>query len=204
MLRNFFKKINLLFVLLVFLCTVSLNFHFISASGNFLTDQDMQDLLTRVEASDCPIIIKDYIRKLATEKSQASIAIVGKRIQKNGQIEYGIDLSCLGPNIIETSVIRVTSFIYMIIGAVLAFGLGKSTLLITTASDNAEQKQKGWQGIVNSIIYILVGIFSYFIITFVLVGVLGLGNNGRPEQNILCQQQIVFDVTFGDGIGSCQ
>lgn len=170
----------------------------------FLTVDEMTDLQARVEKSNCPMVIKDYIRKLSSESSRASIALVGKKIVKNGQTEYGIDLSCLGPNIIESSVIRVTSFLYMIIGAVLSFGLGKSTLLIATSSDNAEQKQKGWQGITNSIIYMLVGIFSYFIIIFIIVGVLGLGNNGQPEQNILCQQQIVFDITFDDGIGACQ
>ncbi|MCX8034689.1 MAG: hypothetical protein N3A71_00140 [Candidatus Dojkabacteria bacterium] len=156
-----------------------------------------------VQDSDCPDIVKSYISSL--ENKKASLTLSGNvlvDVSNPSQKQY--DLSCLGPNIIETIIIRITTFIYMVLGAVSAFGLGKSTILISTSSDNAEQKQKGWQGITNSIIYILVGIFSYFIITFIIVGVLGLGNNGRPEQNILCQQQIVFDVTFGDGIGSCQ
>ncbi len=160
-----------------------------------------QTFIEQVQNSDCPDVIKNYISNLRGKN--VSITFAGKVvIDQMG--ERTIDLSCLGPNAIESIVIRLTSFIYIILGIITAFGIGKSTILIMTSSDNAEQKEKGWKGIINSVLYILLGIFSYFIITFIIVGVFGLGNNGRPEQNILCQQQIVFDITFGDGIGSCQ
>jgi len=64
---------------------------------------------------------------------------------------------------------------------------------------DGKEYEESVSGIRQMISRVILSFFAYSFITFVLVGVLGVGNRtGKSEYNLICQQRIVFSLVMSN------
>jgi hypothetical protein len=103
----------------------------------------------------------------------------------------------------ERIIASLVVYLIMIIGLVLTFSIAKSAILMVTAFDNQEQFQTAVKSLVTSVTAVVGVFFSYIIVVFIMVGLLGVGYGGQKnEWDLVCQHRIMFTLTFGNGDGT--
>ena len=173
----------------------------VHADASTVTVADINSVLAN---SDCPEIIKstfvDIVQSGATPDNLKGTYYVAYNDSSNEII----GLSCSSAAKIESMVIRIFVVIMSIVGLVFAYSIARSAILLITAFDDEEKFKAGIKGLQTGIIATVAIFFSYITLVFVLVGVLGLGNNRKSEWDIFCQNKIVFSVTFESGVSPCK
>ncbi|BDQ05080.1 MAG: hypothetical protein KatS3mg084_0598 [Candidatus Dojkabacteria bacterium] len=167
-----------------------------------------EEIARRIYNSGCPDVIKNIYITLdgygnPTLRPEVSVGV-------NGSVVYGYQLdsagnpinpvviSCASASTLQKIIVRIVMILYAIVGLVLAFSIGKAAVLIMTAGDNTDKRQTAVKGLVASIVSTFGFLFAYPVLVFFLVGVLGFGvaNTERKEYNFICQNTIVFNLTF--------
>ena len=117
-------------------------------------------------------------------------------VAKNGNTSIG--LTCANANALQKLILRGVMIMFALVGLALVFGVGKSSLGMITSAGDTEKFQANVKGFVTAILYTIGVLFFYTFLMFIVVGVLGFGrlNNTRPEYNLFCQNQILFNLTF--------
>ncbi len=120
--------------------------------------------------------------------------IVGKD-ETTGQY---ITLKCNQLSDLETFALKAVVILTSIVGLVLMFSVGKSAILIMLAFGDAEKLQAQIKSIITALVA-TVGVFiGYLVLVFVLVGFFGVGTSKNHEWNVICQNRIMFNLTFSD------
>lgn len=197
--------------LLKLVSTIILFFGFALISGNFLQKAlalNGYEDFTREELEyaiyQCPEVIqkrlldeqKDGTRIYYTEGSvvMAKDPVTGRPTEL---------VSCASLKDTEKLFVRLYSVVVSIVGLAFSFGAGKSAIMMMAAGTDSEVFENGAKSLKVSLGSLLGFFFIYIALTFILTGVLGVGTNKSGEWNLLCQQKIVFDLTFGDTKPQC-
>lgn len=170
---------------------------------------EYQAVVDALANSECPDVIKNtYLIKNSAGQYElqegVNVAlkgslIYGYNLDSNGRPANPILISCASATTIEKLIVRLIMLLFSIVGLVLAFAIGKSSVKMITSMGNPEKFKEAVKGFVNPIIYTFGLLFAYTILVFVLVGVMGFGvvkNENRKEYNLFCQQRIIFNLTF--------
>lgn len=167
-----------------------------------------QAIARRIANSDCPDVIKRMYITLDGFGNPALRPEVAVGV--NGSLVYGYQLdsagnptnpvviSCASASTLQKIIVRIIMTIYAIVGLVVAFAIGKAAILLMTAQDNVEKRQIAVRGLITSIVSTIGLFFAYPLLVFLLVGVLGFGvaDTERKEYSFICQNTIVFNLTF--------
>lgn len=171
------------------------------------SNPDPATLNRLVQESDCPDMIKNTFAEISAKSTDVSVftgTYYTARDVNTGEI-FGI--SCSNAMKIQKILIRFVVILISLVGAILAFALGKSAILMITSFADPEKFQKAVASLRTAIIATIAVFFSYLTIVFIFVGLLGVGRvNGssHPEWNVFCQNRIVFTITFTQGDDPCQ
>ncbi len=167
-----------------------------------------EEIARRIYNSDCPDVIKNMYITLddygnPTLRPEVSVGVNGSvvygyQLDSSGNPTNPVVISCASASTLQKIIVRIVMMIYAIVGLVLAFAVGKAAILLITVGDNGEQRQSAVRGLITSIIATIGLLFAYPLLVFLLVGVLGFGvaNTERKEYNFICQNTIVFNLTF--------
>ncbi len=201
-------KIIVLFVLMFSFTGLfsSTNAVVVGADSN---GQSSQATPAQIEAilnvSDCPETLKNTFAGLVASgvdiKSLTGTYYVATD-EATGEI---IGLTCGSTAKFQKLIIRLFVIIISLVGFVLAFGIGRSAIMMITAFDDQEKFQAAVKSLTTSISAIVGVFFGYILLVFLLVGVLGIGTTtgANKEWNIFCQNRIVFSLTFESGVDPC-
>jgi hypothetical protein len=167
-----------------------------------------QELARRIANSGCPDVIKNMYITLdgwgnPTLRPEVAVGVHGSvvygyQLDNSGNPTSPVVISCASASNLQKIIVRIIMILYAIVGLVLAFSIGKAAVLIMTAGDNTDQRQTAVKGLVASIVSTFGFLFAYPVLVFFLVGVLGFGvpDTERKEYNFICQNTIVFNLTF--------
>jgi hypothetical protein len=165
------------------------------------------ELATIVANSDCPEAIKQAFLDIQSQNNFGTLPDVYSgtyfiaRDESTGQI---VGLTCSSAKKIQAMIIRIFVIIMSLVGFVLSFAIGKSAVLMITAFDDQEKFQAAIKSLTTAIGATVGVFFSYIIIVFIFVGLLGVGRNAaNPEWSVFCQNRIVFSITFARGEDPC-
>jgi hypothetical protein len=200
------KALHVIFIFILFISSIA-TFNIVSSAGApQISNAELQRL---VDESDCPegvkrtftqTIQKNDFSELSADEVFSGTYYLAKD-QSTGEI---ISISCSSAKKIQAVIIRIFVIIIMLVGLVLAFSIGKAAVMMITAFDDQEKFQTAVKSLTTSIAAVVGVFFSYIVIVFVVVGLLGVGrNSSRPEWNIFCQNRIVFTLTFTSGEDPC-
>lgn len=178
-------------------------------STTVLTSSDIAELKKRI--ANCPESIKGILDQTTVMDSNGN-PIPIKEIDGTTTFISGIDSetkqviynSCPGVSDIEVLVVRVIVILISIVGAVLAFAIGKAAVTMIASSNDQKVFEEGAHSIRVSI-SATVGVMAFYIaLVFVLTGPLGLGSDGKGgTYNIICQNQIVFSLVLDEAKPAC-
>lgn len=200
------KYLNLLIICIAFFLIFIYASSFVTASDSDTTDSDttvknpsVRLALERViEDENCSPIEKKQASDLLKSNPKTDVSgtfvIAKNRDQK-------ITIVCNSPFEIEKIAIGSIALIQSLIGIVLLIGLGRTVFHMLLNAENPDEFKKGYYGIVNSIIFTVVNLMSYLIIIYVMMA-MGIGTSKEGGQyNLVCQQQLVFQVFFAEPDG---
>ena len=164
-----------------------------SAAGRALTQEEKQSLVEN-ELKDCPEQIKSQL--LNNDGGEVSVEgtyVLSYDADGNPQTYTG----CSSIHDIEKLVLKVFTILNMIIGLVLTFAMARGGIMMMAANADPEKFETAVSSLKTSIGATVGTFFAYLLIIFILTGVLGIGtNDDKPEYNIICQQRLVFSLTF--------
>lgn len=164
--------------------------------------QGLGNVRAAIQNSDCPDAVKRSLLD-SVNNSQRIEDLQGTAIVATGP-DGNIYVSCASASDIEDLFISIMVLLYIVVVLVLVFGIARSSITMMLAFDDQEKFQSGIKSLKTLGGSIAGAIASYAAIVFVLVGILGVGSDDPgSDWNIICQNQIVFDITFGDGITTC-
>ncbi len=144
------------------------------------------------EFKECPQTIQDYYTEKEGDSTINSRGTYIVTDDKAGNVTF---LKCGNLNGFQKLIAKVFMFIYLIIGVVLMISIGKSAISIMLSGKDGDNVAEEAKSIQTSILAVI-GVFaSYLIIVFIMTGLLGLGG-GAGKYNIVCQNQIMFRLTF--------
>lgn len=159
--------------------------------------------VSRIEnESNCPDSIINYAKELQANGSLGISDLEGSFIvgrDKGGNLV----IYCPVASDFEQIIVRGIVFLVGAAGGLVwFFALGKAGFLIMTAGTDGEKSKKGKKSLVTVIMYGVGGVFAYVLLIFFIVGSLGVGTSRASEWNIICQQRIVFYLTFTNDLSS--
>lgn len=208
--KSVFKFI-LIFGILVnifFLFSNSANAQVPTNSQSATDPTTVQNIANQIANSSCPDPIKNILidnsGAVPRPRTGVTFYLNGTFIVAKDGNNQAVSLTCANANSLQKLIIRGVMILYTLIGLALAFGVGKSAIGMMTALGDAEKFQTNAKGLGVSIGATVGVLFSYTILIFVVVGVMGFGrvNPDKPEYNLFCNNTIVFNLAF-DGATPC-
>jgi hypothetical protein len=206
--RLYIKPILLaIFATFLFLSFSPINFVNAQTTANQYGEPLSDSELSAIEAqltsqnNSCPEPVKQYFLNKVDAARRGEEIIYGRGTfiiaYNDTDQSQPVVLTCANASVIQKIIIRAFVFLFTILGFVVTFSIGKSTVLMMTAFDNDEQFGNGVKGLINAFLYTAGVLFAYGIFIFVAIGVLGIGTNSqRPEYNLFCQNRIILNLTF--------
>lgn len=199
------KALTTILLILLFIFSFSPIVH-AQMSSNLIpaTPAETQAIATQMKNSTCPDPIKNLVldpsgnlRPGVTFYFQGTF-IVAQQQPIAGGAQTPVALTCASANNLQKIIIRFVMIIFAILGLVLAISIAKSSIGIMTAFDDSDKFQTNLQGLIKESLYTVAALFAYPMLVFIAVGVLGVGqtNPTRPEYNLFCQNQIIFNLAF--------
>lgn len=176
------------------LVLISLLFGLLLINTTFSHAQSLQD---------CPPGVKELYDNSAKDPNRMQgTYIVGYEIDANGQ-QKPIYITCGNAQTVwEKLLTRVVVFITSIIGLVFTFSVGKSALMMMMAGENKDAFQQAVGGLKTSIFAVVGTLIAYQLIVFILTGVVGVGGTNNNGYNIICGNQLVFQLVFSKDDGT--
>lgn len=172
-----------------------------------ITQEEIDEISKRIQ--NCPDSVQRQFKEIVPDTITSISDLYGTYVvavdttQSPGSKEYYITLSCASPSQWEK---YPTLFIVLLTGllvTIFLFSAVKSLVLMAWNKTNDEKYKENFKGLVSSLLYTAGAFASYTIIVFFLVGFVGLGTGGKKEWDIICQQRIVFTLTFTQGVSPC-
>lgn len=209
-------KFNLKFLSLIF---IFINLLIINTSilANTPTPiNDKQKLAQMIYNSKCPDAIKRVYLKVGDNNqllpelkpgiqiNNANGTIVqGYKLDNNGNRKEMIPLNCMHALDLEKILVRIFLGITGLIGVVFALAMIKGIFELMTAPLNPENKANAYKGVYMPVVYLILLIFSYFLLVNFMVDFLGIGKNpDKKEYSLFCKNQIIISIAF-DQIPDC-
>jgi hypothetical protein len=156
----------------------------------------------KIAASNCPDPIKSLILdSKGNLRPGYEFYLDGSFVVAKDSNKQPIALTCANASNLQKIAVRVILMIFALAGAALAFGVGKATIFMMVSRESKDFGE-AVMGLVRAVLYTLGLFLFYLVLVFIIIGVFGFGreNPDRPEYNLFCQQQIIYNITFDDSV----